>query len=144
MKIMERNLIWNRFLPASVDVLSLCYNFKISCCNFEFSVGVALLVVKTKNLGPVSLSDKTSYYKISQSLNAMRSVLSDHSEIWQTHQQHCCRCACQISKHCNNLNYQSCFQTSWDLMPRCLIRHWNWALLSSLMTNLIQQTCTWF
>ena len=25
--------------------------------------------------------------------------LSDRSEIWQAHRQHCCRCACQISKY---------------------------------------------
>ena len=31
--------------------------------------------------------------------------LSDRSEIWQTLRQHCCRLACQISKWCDNLNY---------------------------------------
>ena len=33
--------------------------------------------------------------------------LSDSTEIWQAHRQHCCRSACQISKLCNNLNSQS-------------------------------------
>ena len=33
--------------------------------------------------------------------------LSDRSEIWLAHRQHCCRCAYQIKKWCYNLNYQS-------------------------------------
>ena len=33
--------------------------------------------------------------------------LSDRSEIWQAPWQHCCRGACQISKRCDDLNYQS-------------------------------------
>ena len=32
---------------------------------------------------------------------------SDHSEIWQTPRQHDCQWACQISKRCDNSNYQS-------------------------------------
>ena len=53
---------------------------------------------------------------------------SDRSEIWQAPRQHCCRCACQISKRCDNLNYQSRgFETSRDLEIRRLIRYWNGA-----------------
>ena len=33
--------------------------------------------------------------------------LSDRFEIWQARRQHCCRCACQISKRYGNLKYQS-------------------------------------
>ena len=33
--------------------------------------------------------------------------LSDRSEIWQALRQHCCRCACQISKRYDNSKYQS-------------------------------------
>ena len=55
--------------------------------------------------------------------------LSDRSEIWQAPRQHCCRCACQISKRCDNLNYQSRgFETSRDLTIRRLIGYWNGAL----------------
>ena len=52
--------------------------------------------------------------------------LSDRSEIWQAPRQHWCRCACQISKRCDDLNYQSRgFETSRDLTIRRLIRYWN-------------------
>ena len=56
--------------------------------------------------------------------------LYNRSEIWQeTRQQHCW-CASQISKRCDNLNYQSRgFQTSWDLTIRRLIRYWDRTLL---------------
>ena len=54
--------------------------------------------------------------------------LSYRFEIWQAHRQHCCRGACQISKRCDNLNYQSRgFETSRDLTIRRLIRYWNGA-----------------
>ena len=55
--------------------------------------------------------------------------LSDRSEIWQALRQHCCRCACQISKRYDNLKYQSRgFETSRDLTKRRLIRYWDGAL----------------
>ena len=58
--------------------------------------------------------------------------LSARSEIWQAPRQHCCRCACQISKLCDNLNYQSRgFETSRDLTIRCLIGYWNGALVQA-------------
>ena len=58
--------------------------------------------------------------------------LFDRSEIWQAPRQHCCRCACQISKRCDNSNYQShSFETSRDLMIRRLIGYWNGAKSSS-------------
>ena len=48
------------------------------------------------------------------------------SEIWQAPRQQCCGCACQISKHGENLNYQSRdFETSRDLTIRLLIGYWN-------------------
>ena len=55
--------------------------------------------------------------------------LSDHSEIWQALQQHCCRCACQISKRYNNLKYQSRgFEISRDLTIRRLFGYRDGAL----------------
>ena len=54
--------------------------------------------------------------------------LSDLSQIWQAHRQHCSWCACQISKRCNNLSHQSRgFETSWDLTIRRLSGYWNGA-----------------
>ena len=51
--------------------------------------------------------------------------LYDRSDIWQAHWQHCCRCACQISKRCNDWNYQSRgFETSLDLMIGRIIGYW--------------------
>ena len=64
--------------------------------------------------------------------------LSDCSEIWQPSRQHRCRCACQISKRCDNLYYQSRgFKTSRDLTVR-RIRYWNGARIpirSRLLTG---------
>ena len=49
--------------------------------------------------------------------------LSDRSEIWQALRQHGCRCACQISKRCNNSKYQSRdFDTSRDLAKKTSFR----------------------
>ena len=49
-------------------------------------------------------------------LRDLHSELCDRSEIWQAHRQQGCRSACQISKRCGNLNYQSRgFATSRDL-----------------------------
>ena len=54
--------------------------------------------------------------------------LSDRSEIWQALRQHGCRCACQISKRCNSLKYQSRdFETSRDLTKRRLFVYWDGA-----------------
>ena len=56
------------------------------------------------------------------------SELSDRSEIWQAPQQHCCRCACQILKWCDDLNYQSHrFEDSRDLRIKRLIGYWSGA-----------------
>ena len=55
--------------------------------------------------------------------------LSDRSEIWQALRQHCCRCACQISKRSDNLKYQSRgFEISRDLTKRRLFGYWDGAL----------------
>ena len=41
--------------------------------------------------------------------------LYDRSEIWHAHRQQCCRCACQILRRCDDLNYQSLgFEISQD------------------------------
>ena len=54
--------------------------------------------------------------------------LSDRSEIWQALRQHCCRCACQISKRYDNLKYQSRgFETSRYLTKRRLFGYWDGA-----------------
>ena len=66
------------------------------------------------NLWPVSISDKTSYCKISKPRD-LYLELSDRSEIWQAPRQQGCRSAGQISKRCDNLNHQSRgFETSRD------------------------------
>ena len=74
-------------------------------------------------LGLYSLSGKTSYRKISWSLEAARFgfKLSNHSEIWQVPRQRCCRGACQISERYEHCNFQSRgFETSRDLAVRRL------------------------
>ena len=62
--------------------------------------------------------------------------LSDRSEIWQALRQHCCRCACQISKRYDNLKYQSRgFETLRDLKKRRLFGYWDGALVSPLVSH---------
>ena len=71
------------------------------------------------------------------------SNLSDRSEIWQALRQHCCQCACQISKRCDNLKYQSRgFETSRDLTKRRIFGYWDGALspFDSKIAGLCQQT----
>ena len=52
--------------------------------------------------------------------------LSDRSEIRHTPRQHCCRCAFQISKRCDNSNCQSRgFETSRDPTTRRLTGYWD-------------------
>ena len=69
---------------------------------------------------------KTSYCKISISLNFYLE-LTNPSEIWQAPWQHCCRCACQISKRYEHFNTQL---TPMRLVIRLLIRYWNGALVA--------------
>ena len=62
--------------------------------------------------------------------------LYDRSEILQAPQQQCCRCACQISKRCDNFNYQSHgFESLWDLAIRHLVGYWNRALVDFSQTQ---------
>ena len=62
--------------------------------------------------------------------------LSDRSEFEKTPRQHGCRCACHISKRCDDLIYQSRgFETSRDLTIRRLIRYWNGAQLTTLKSS---------
>ena len=63
--------------------------------------------------------------------------LSDRCEIWQAPRQQGCRSACQISKRCDNLNYQSRgLDTSRDLTIRRLIGYWNGALVLYIFVRL--------
>ena len=62
--------------------------------------------------------------------------LLDRSEIWQAHRQHCCRCACQISKRCDNFNNQSRgFETSRDPTFVRLIGYQNRTLVTIPYTH---------
>ena len=62
--------------------------------------------------------------------------LYDCSQVWQALWQQCCWCASQVSKCCDNLNYQShSLETSWDLTIRRLIRYWNEAQYNHTQWN---------
>ena len=77
-----------------------------------------------KNLGPLSLSNKT-FRKASRPRD-LYSELNDRSEIWPAQWQQCCRYVCRISKLCNNFNYHSRgFDTSRHLPIRRLTGYWN-------------------
>ena len=74
------------------------------------------IAMSSASLGLYSLSGKTSYRKISWSLEA-----ANRSEIWQVPRQRCCRGACQISERYDHCNIQSRgFETSRDLTVRRL------------------------
>ena len=52
--------------------------------------------------------------------------LSYRFEIWQAHQQHCCRSACQFSEGSDNSKYKSRgFETLRDLTERRLFGYWD-------------------
>ena len=73
---------------------------------------------------PVSISDKTSYCKISQSLESTRFVFRIVRSLWNLTGTSTagCRYARQISKRCDTLNHQfRGFETSRDRMMRRLI-----------------------
>ena len=83
----------------------------------------------SRKLGPVSLYPKRRFIVRSREVSKSRDLyleLFDRSEIWQAHRQHCCRCACQISKRYVSLKYQSRgFETSRDLTIRRLFGYWD-------------------
>ena len=87
--------------------------------------------------GPVSIYDKTSYREISWILKLQDWYfeLSYHYEIWQAHQQQCCRGACQISERSDNSKHKShSFETSQDVTIKRLIGYWNGDLVSIAWT----------
>ena len=81
-------------------------------------------------LDPVSISDKLSYCKILQSLEAARFIFST---VWSLRNLTGTSAAMLLMclsnfKRCDNSNYQSqSFETSQDLTIRCLIWYWNGA-----------------
>ena len=79
-------------------------------------------VHQEKNLGPFSISEKTSFRKPGD----WYFKLSYRFEIWQAHRQQCWRSACQISEGSDNSKYKSCgFETSRDLTKRRLFGYWD-------------------
>ena len=128
-------IIWfsrstSNFSESAMELPKSCT--KLQKCSYDHLIFIMWITTTGKilywNRGqvPVSISNKTSYHKISWSLGAMRFVFEivNRSEIWQAPQQHCCWGTCQISKWCDNSNYQSYgFET--HLLIRRLIEYWN-------------------
>ena len=86
----------------------------------------------------VSISDQMSYRTISWRLETMKFVVWIIWSLWNVTATSAawCQCACQISKRCNNLNYQSRgFETSRDLTIRWipLTKGWWWGALMFLL-----------
>ena len=99
---------------------------------------------RTRIPGPVSISEKTSFRKISWSLEATRLVLklSYRFEIWQAHRQHCCRSACQISEQSDNSKYKSRdFETLRDLTERPLFGYWDGPLIRHWFDVQVSDLC---
>ena len=87
-----------------------------------------LLVIKLRALYQYPIIRLVVWSREVSKPRDLRLILSDRSDIWQAPRQHCCRSTCQISKRCDNLNYQSRgFETSPDLMIRSIIWYWNGA-----------------
>ena len=81
------------------------------------------------NLGPVSISEKTSRSLEVSKPRDWYFELSYRFEIWQTHRQHCCRSVCQISERSDNSKYKSRgFETLRDPTERRLFGYWDGAL----------------
>ena len=110
----------------------------ISCCLSvkRASPGVRLTPVRqvliTLPCWALSQYPKRRIFVRSRKVSKPRDLyleLSNRSEIWLAPRQHCCRCACQISKWYDNLKYQSRgFETSQDLTKRRLFGFWDRAL----------------
>ena len=88
-----------------------------SCDRLIATMGLPTLVrrrfyIESESLGPVSVSDKTSYRKPWR-----REIGCSHRfEIWQAHRQQCCRGRCEMLERSDNSNYKSCgFKTLRDL-----------------------------
>ena len=116
----------------------LCYYVEVLCYKYE---GLCILRISinhmhyTKRRCVRSSCEGPFHYPMRRLIVRSRKIckprdlplkLHDRSEIWQAPQQQWCRCACQFSKRCDNLNYQSQgFENSRDLTIRRLIWYWN-------------------
>ena len=93
------------------------------------------------NLGRVSISNKMSYGKLSWSLKVTRFVFKIVQSLWNFTDTSATLLLRQISKQCNNLNYQShVFESSWDLTMRHLIGYWKGVLIPGLKSRDIHKT----
>ena len=125
-------MMWNKCVMSGTDgALVLIKGWWASC----FDSVLHSQLITCRNYGSVSVYNKSSYGKISWNLEAARFVLRMVRSLWNLtdtfdRQQYCCRRACQISKRCDDLNYQSRgFDTSRDLMTWRLIEYWDGALV---------------
>ena len=105
----------------------------VARCLCGVRTSAVILVTRTVNIRAPSQYAKRRLFVRSCKVSKPRDLyleLSDRSEIWQALRQHCCRCACQISKRYDNLKYQSRgFETSRDLTKRRLFGYWDGALV---------------
>ena len=133
-----------RIMSPMADWLNFEFSFLSSCGLLWDPHGV----VCCQTAGPrFNIRCKTSYRKISWSSEAARFVFWTVRSLWNltgtsaallpTPRQHCCRCACEISKRCDVLNCQSRgFETSRDLATRRLIGYWNRAQVSTFLCRI--------
>ena len=108
-------------------------------CLFS-TVATDALVLKHEATRAPSQYPKRRLFVRSRKVSKPRDLyleLSDRSEIWQALRQHCCRCACQISKRYDNSKYQSRgFETSRDLTIRRHFGYWDGALYPQCWLNI--------
>ena len=73
---------------------------------FSWWMSVVYISFLICDLDPISILDKTPYRKILWRLEAARFVFRTFWSLWNLTgtRQRCCRCVCQITKRCQNLN----------------------------------------
>ena len=125
--------------PAAYKVISWGYSIKGTKVSLDCFPACTIPSSIRQGTRAPSQYPKRRIFVRSRKVSKSRDLyleLSDRSEIWQALRQHCCRCACQISKRYDNLKYQSHgFETSRDLTIRRLFGYWDGAQCFSLVDD---------
>ena len=147
------SLAWNenRARPCSFRCSGVIYLKQkgSKCCKMD-----ALVSPKRKDiLGYLAATRALFQYQIRRLILRSRNIskpwdlyseLSDHSEIIQAPQQHCCRRACQISKRYEHFNTRSrAFETLRDLTIRHLMGYWKGVQCSGAKASVAVEL-TWY
>ena len=130
-----------------MNLIVNAYNF-LSICDFSCLIPNICILTYARDFQHVDNSTSFQYpirrlivrsREVSKPWDLYLSQLSDRFNIWQAHRQQCCRCACQISRPRDTLNYRSPdFETARDLTIRRLIGYWN-----GPWSNVVSRVAQW-